>query len=412
MDSVRFRVFSLSGFRDWPLLVLKDRKMVGLAPLDPPYTLHLQEQPMSATASKSALESPLEQFLRDYLEQGGGVWDEVEPQVYDVLLPPGAEDEDQRPTDRGILRIAFDPEALPENPGSQLASFGTPLVDGILADAVERGRRCQAYLNGLNLSPYDLAGRIRRGLTLAEGLALEIQRVRALNFPQAVFWFRATFTSDQKEDEILPVAIDLHSGREVRHLERLLDEQKVADEPAQPLADARRSSVAAAYPLARQQVVRTLTALANTRRRELGERLDRQVSRMNRYYADLRSEIQQQADRAARRGEDQARSAARRQAIDREEGLRVSELRQKSTLRVQLRLVHLLLVHQPKLLIQAEVATARRPPFPLELVWDPLSESLEAASCPQCGRPTFAFQLDRLSRLVCPQCTAIPRTAK
>ncbi len=364
------------------------------------------------THEPAALESPLEEFLRDYLEQSGGVWDEVEPQVYDVLLPPGAEDEDPHPADREILRIAFDPEALPENPGSQLASFGTPLVDRILADAVQRGRRCQAYLNGLNLSPYDLAGRIRRPLTLAEGLSLEIQRVRTLNFPQAIFWFGATFTSDQKEEEILPVAIDLHSGREVRHLERLLDDQKLADEPAQPLADVRRCAAAAAYPLARQQVVRTLTALANTRRRELGERLDRQVSRMNHYYADLRSEIQQQADRATRRGDDQARFASRRQAIDREEGLRVSELRQKSTLRVQLRLVHLLVVHQPKLLLQAEVAAARRPPFPLELVWDPLTASLEAASCPRCGRPTFALQLDRLSRLVCPQCGTIPRTAK
>ncbi len=364
------------------------------------------------TGGPAALESPLEQFLRDYLEQGGGVWDEVEPQVYDVLLPPGAEDEDQHPADRGILRIAFDPEALPENPGSQLASFGSPLVDGILADAVARGRRCRACLNGLNLSPYDLAGRIRRGLTLAEGLSFEIHRVRLLNFPQAIFWFGATFTRDQKEDEILPVAIDLHSGREVRNLERLLDDQKLADEPAQPLADVRRSSAAAAYPQARQQVIRTLTALANTRRRELSERLQRQVSRMNRYYADLRSEIQQQVDRAARRDEDQARFAARRQALDREECLRVGELRQKCTLRVQLRLVHLLLVHQPKLLVQAEVATARRPPFPLELVWDPLTESLEAGSCPQCGRPTFALQLDRLSRLVCPQCGAITRSAK
>jgi hypothetical protein len=368
---------------------------------------------MSATTGgPAALESPLEQFLRDYVEQSGGVWDEVEPQVYDVLLPPGAEDEDQHPMDREILRIAFDPEALPENPGSQLASFGTPLVERILADAVARGRRCQAYLNGLNLSPYDLSGRVRRPLGLAEGLSLEIQRVRALNFPQAIFWFGATFTSDQKEDEILPVAVDLHSGREVRHLDRLLDEERLAGQPAQPLADARRSSAAAAYPLARQQVVRTLTALANTRRRELEERLQRQIARMNRYYADLRSEIEQQVDRATRRGDDQARFAARRQAIDREEGLRVSELRQKSMLRVQLRLVHLLLVHQPKLLVQAEVAIARRSPFPLELVWDPLTESLEAASCPQCGRPTFALHLDQLSRLVCPQCVTIPRAAK
>ena len=31
--------------------------------------------------------SPLEEFLRDYVETTGGVWDEIEPQVYDLMLP-------------------------------------------------------------------------------------------------------------------------------------------------------------------------------------------------------------------------------------------------------------------------------------------------------------------------------------
>ena len=41
-------------------------------------------------------------------------------------------------------------------------------------------------------------------------------RARALHFTQAAFWFQAEFVSDQKEQEIVPVAMDLHHGREVR----------------------------------------------------------------------------------------------------------------------------------------------------------------------------------------------------
>src|SRR5881227_3729468 len=33
--------------------------------------------------------TPLETFVRDYVETAGGVWDEVEPEVYDILLPAG-----------------------------------------------------------------------------------------------------------------------------------------------------------------------------------------------------------------------------------------------------------------------------------------------------------------------------------
>ena len=172
--------------------------------------------------------SPLEEFLRTYLETVGGVWDEVEPQVYDVLVPSEG--------GGGVQRITFDPEALPEHPGAQLASFGTPFIDQILTDAVRRGRRGRFYMVGLNLTPHDLAGRVRRALTLAPPLELLVERVRALHFAQVVFWFQAEFVSDQKEQEILAVAVDLHYGREVRHLEQLLDHSRLVSQPALPPA--------------------------------------------------------------------------------------------------------------------------------------------------------------------------------
>jgi hypothetical protein len=357
------------------------------------------------TSDPPAARSPLEDFIRDYVETVGGDWDDVEPQVYDVLLPPGAAA--PRPDADGageVLRIAFDPEAIPEHPGAQLASFGTPLIDRLLSDAVRRGRYAQFYFLGLNVAPHDLPGRVRRAVTLAPDLELRLERVRPLHFAQAAFWFQAMFVSDQKEHEIVPVALDLHYGRQVRHLEKLLDVGRLAEHPALPLPEARRSGVAAAYRTAREEAVRTLAALANTRDRELRERLQRQVARMTRYYADLRAELDDQ-DRRSRGGDEaRAKVAARRAAIDREERLRVAELRQKNTLRVHLRLLNLLVIQQPKLQLSCALRLAGRTPGRLELVWDPLVESLEAAPCPECGRPTFAFGLTRQGRVVCAEC--------
>src|SRR5439155_20443786 len=190
--------------------------------------------------------SPLEEFVRDYAEVTGGVWEEVEPQVYDVLLPSGGPAGSEE-----ALRVAFDPEALPEHPGAQLASYGTPLIDRLLADALERGRFTRLYVIGLNLAPHDLAGRARRALTLPPQSRLSVERVRLLHFAQMVFWFQATFVSDQKEQEVLPVALDLHYGRQVRHLEQLLDKSRLSEAPAVYLPEAPRLSLAAAYPLAR-----------------------------------------------------------------------------------------------------------------------------------------------------------------
>jgi hypothetical protein len=346
--------------------------------------------------------SPLETFLRDYLETVGGAWDEVEPQVYDVILP------EADGAGESVLRLTFDPEALPEHPGSQLASFGTPLIDRLLADAVRRGRSGQFYLVGLNLNPHNLAGRLRRALTLEPPQDLHVEHVRALHFTQAVYWFRADFVSDQKEQEVVPVAIDLHYGRQVRHLDQLLERARLATEPAQPLPEARRLSLSAGYGLAREQGLRTIAALANVRGRELAERRERQVGRMTRYYADLRAELEEQAGRSRNPEEAQARLAERRAAVDREEQLRIAELRQKSTLHVHVRLLQLLLIGQPKLLVRVSLTGEKLSPQPLEMVWDPLTEAPEAPPCPECGRPTFAFERTRGGRLVCPACAARP----
>jgi hypothetical protein len=346
--------------------------------------------------------SPLEAFVRDSIDGAGGVWDEVEPQVYDLLLP--TDTSLARDVDREIVRVAFDPEALPEHPGSQLAGFGTPLVDQLLESAARLGRFARAHVGGLNFAPQDLLAKVRRTLTLSDGLKLKLATARTLDFPQAMFWFEATLVSDQKESYVLPVAIDLHYARQVRHLEELLREDRLSDEPSQLLPQAKRCHLAEAYPLARAEVVRTLGALAGARRRELSSRVNRQVVRMTRYYADLRGELNLLVERAKSRGDDTSRYGGRRAAIDREERLRVAELRQKSILNVHLRLANLLIVHQPKLLLGGILSTARWTNEPLPLVWDPLVGTLEAVPCPACLCPTFRLEVNSRHRVGCPAC--------
>jgi hypothetical protein len=342
---------------------------------------------------------PLEEFVRDYVETIGGAWDEVEPQVYDVLLPRANTD---RQWQGESLRLTFDPEAVPEHPGCQLASHGTPLVETLLGDAIEHARFAELYFLGLNLAPHELPSRVRRNLQLRPGVEWQVERMRALHFPQAFLWFQATFVSDQKEQEIVAIALDLHYGRVVRHRDKLLDHSRLAEIPALPLPEASRLSLAAAYPMARAEVLNTLTTLANARDRELRERLTRQAARMQRYYRDLRDELS--GSRAKENDEAQARLAARKLAIEREERLRVAELHQKNSLRVSLRLLNTLVIQQPKLLVAGRLSAAKFPSAALDMVWDPLTEALEAVLCPTCARPSFVLDLTRTGTIRCDHC--------
>lgn len=339
--------------------------------------------------------SPLEQFVRDYVEARNGAWDEIEPEVYDLLIGPD------------ITQVAFDPEALPEHPDAQLASVGSPLLDRLLSDAAERWSCARFYRIGLNLHPFGLESRLQRAISLPPTASLAIQRVRAMNFPRALFWFKATFASDQKEEEILPIGIDLHYLREVRHLELLLASDRLSEGPEAHLPEAPHVGLTAGYRAARRQVSPTVASLANTRRREWTSRVETQIARMSAYYAQLRHEADEQAARTS----DPARAAARRDAVDREERLRIAELRQKSAVHVRVKLISTMVIQQPKLLISAAILDNNRAAGRLEAVWDPLSESIEAVPCPACGQPTFALQIHR-SGLACAHCAGrIPRKA-
>jgi len=341
---------------------------------------------------------PLERFVRDYAESAGGAWDEVEPQVYDLLLPQDAPHIDAG----GVVRVTFDPEAIPDHPGAQLATLGAPLVDGMLADAMSRGSFAELFAIGLNLYPHKLADRVASSFTLGPNLSLDPRRARAMHFPQALFWFEASFVSDQKEQELLCVAIDLHYGRQVRHTDRLLAPGLLAQAPVEPLPEVSHQGARRGYLLARQRAAKTVAALANARRRELETRVQKQASRMQRYYDQLRAELEDQTRRGP--AQDPDKRAARLNALAREEQLRLAELQSKAALRVKLRLIAVLLVRQPKLLITAALAAKDRRSANFELVWDPLTETVEAPPCPACGQPSYALSMDRTGTVTCPAC--------
>jgi len=318
----------------------------------------------SANRAPRALQ-PLEAFLRGYVEQSGGVWDEVEPLVYDLLV----EDEP--------IRVTFDPEALPEHPTAQLASLGSPLMDQLLEGARRRGAYTVLYASGLNTRPYDLAGRLRRAYTVPAKTELAPTGVRLCFFPQATYGFVATFVSDRKEQAALQVTLDLHSGREVRHLHRVVGADQLAGLPAEALPEAPHMSVPEGFAVACHQAARSLSPLANQSRRELQEHTSRQIERVQRYYARMLEELEQQPRRAAGEAEAQARKTARIEAIDRERELRSSELRQKSVLQVTLALMSVQMIHLPKLLVKFDLVPPRGPAMHGVAVFDPWTDAFE-----------------------------------
>lgn len=359
--------------------------------------------------------SPLEEFLLEYMEVAGGVWQTVEPQVYDALLPAAVEHALGLAASDGVLRFTLDPEALPDYPTAQLMAFGNPLLDRIFEHAQSLGQAAQVYLTGFNVSPHDLPATMRRSLQVPAGIKVRSGPPRAYHFSAALFWFQATFISDEKVQDIFTVGIERYYGRLARTLAETLRSATLSDTRSYPYPDAPGLPVQRAYQLARDEATRAVTVAAHAHLTELQQYLQRETQRISGYFTDLRSELAERRARVVARDEDVAQFDSQRQALEREEQAQLADLRHKLALRVQIKLLNVLRVIQPKLRIRVQLVPAQGISGEIEVVFDPAAQKVEATVCPDCARPTLALALRRSGQVVCPACAArslAPQKAK
>lgn len=350
--------------------------------------------------------NPLEEFILKCADSIGGIWEEVEPQVYELMLPEESRGDFDCSSE--TLLITFDPEAVFDYPQAELLLFGHPLLEKFFEQAQSRGERTRLYLSGSNLSPHNLTSVVSRSLQIPEGVELEISDGRIYHFASALFWFQGTFTSDEKEQAIFPVGVDLHWGRISRHLEEILKKGSLSSTRFYPYPDAPRISLEKAYSLARQEVLSPLSIGSHNRLAALQTHLHQQTERISRYFADLRTELEERKEKWTAKGKDTSSFKSQRESLFREEQTRITELRQKMSLKVQVRLLNLALLFQPKLSLSisflVEEKKKREKKGEIKMVWDPERNLLEAANCPLCAQPTLAFALTQTGQIVCPAC--------
>jgi hypothetical protein len=348
----------------------------------------------------------LEAFLRESLDASGGAWDEVEPQVYDVLWPDVYDP----------VRLIFDPEALPEHPAAQLVTFGSPVLDQLLERAHAGARVGLAYLDVAPPAMATVAAQVRRELRLPDEAALRLDAARPLYVTHTAFWFEATYAGDAREQVLYSTAIDRYYGRFARHLEPMLDDRRLADARLWAHPDAPSLALGRAYEMARDGIVRTVAAEAASRSRAIRAASGRQSERTVRYFADMREELRERLEKTAGRSEQGESLRLRLGAVDREEAVRLEDLRRKAALRVELRVRNILHLKSPRLFLAAQVVTGGRAPartIPLTLTWDPVAGKLDAVACPHCQQPAYEFRLTSRRELRCPGCANLttPRHA-
>lgn len=343
----------------------------------------------------------LARFVLGYLEHGGSLLTPPAYGVHEALLPDALA--------RGLqvdsyLRLAFAAEAEPE---VLRLSVNHPLVEAMAQEAAQQPGHAQTAINHVRLEKpglYDLAAKTYSFANARLSVARNAVEQSAL-YHYLRFNFKATLLSDEKQEQIVSVTLDLQAGRVVRepeHLARLATAETETAFEHLPPARPRWPGAGEALDLvtwqglllrgqaAAEEVLQERLTAQQTRNQRF---LELDLARLTDYYDSLERDLRRRLERAGeeeaeRRGAVESKIAALRA----ERSAKLADTRGRYTLRVELELINTLLTVQPKLALPVEISN-RRATITRQAVWDPLLHRLELLMCDVCGEPGEGLHL-------------------
>ena len=377
-------------------------------------------------------DTSLQNLILGYCQQVGGL---VEPPAYgihEVLLP---EDVASRWGIDAHQKFLFAGESKPWDEGNTaqqgnqvtLLHYGHPLVETVVEELRRQPANGRFFINNVRLEKPGLFTVIEKamGLPNAKLFAVPGASDRRRLYLYVRFNFKASLVADEKRELLLPVCMHLQGGYAVKwdEIERVavldIDNQFRHLDPAEPVWLSR----SAANPLSEEVLRPLLERARRAASSELGGTLQTMEKRLQRYLELDRARLQQYYDelkndavRRLQKAEEDRRPAleAKIAAIETERQAKLADVEQKYRLRVELELINIAVIAQPKLDLRVEIkkrtATTQR-----QVAWDPLRHIIEPLTCDVCGLPGAELYLCENAHLahagcLAPHCVECKRT--
>jgi hypothetical protein len=315
----------------------------------------------------------LEELAVQALARLGALVEPVGEGLYEALLPEALAAE----LGRGeLIRLAADRDA---DPDAERLVYGAPLVDRLLELGAARLVAEVELLESGHASP-QVAARLAQELIVPQNASVRDVRSRAVQGQALLLTFRYRAQCEDTLDGLVAVAVDAVTAAPLREIEPLRAALRLAEPRwrGTQLADAARIDEAA-RSLVEPEVLQRIQEF----RADVERRRGQDAERLQRYYGGLIADLY-----ASRQGGAYALSAeqlaARRESFEREYLLKCQELRLRSRIEVDIRLVAVLRVDLPTVAIEVDVLR-RRKMVTLRTRYVPLLRELEPPLCGSCA---------------------------
>ena len=343
----------------------------------------------------------LKDFVRKVIEVRGGV---AEPggereDVLDVLLPP----ELQKRLSMKEHEVLVFSSDLP----GKFVAYGTPLLDKIISLTEDTGVVTAVTLPDVTAQ--------KTGITRLIDDGFEFINVKKRGYllgsnvmcSYLLMNFCASIVSDERKEELFSIIIDEQTLRSPQHLSSSLfssyaytyrEKEPIPLFPRRPLHEIWDRTKSKAR-------VRLKHELEDWEKSHL-RRLKRDVERLRNYYEQLKKELRRRMMRQSSSSEENETIMSKLRAVDAEFQRKVEDLKDKYSLRIDVKFLNACRIYVPKIATDCEVqrkSSTRNITF----FWNPLLknvEPIEPLVCEACGEDTYGvFLCDKL-HLLCLNC--------
>ena len=349
--------------------------------------------------------SELADFVLNVFRQAGGIVEPPAYGVYEALLP---EKVARRWNMSAYQRLAFTDEPPADVPGTEdvtIVGYGHPLVETLM-DATRADPACvMVHVNDLRLDKRNLLALAHQTLALPNARLTKAPRKSetASLCHYVRFNFKAALITDEKRERLVSAVMDAQSGfavPELAHIEQLaqLEEESafghLLTAPVRWLPGNQtlsRPVLEGLLERATRAAMDELAAPLETLRRRATRYLELDRARLTGYYDDIARDLQRRIERAS---DDGRRTSLENKltAAQAEREAKLADVEAKYRLRVELELVNLQVITQPKILLPVRIAN-RTATVERTVVWDPLLHRIEPLACDVCGRPATHLTL-------------------
>ncbi|MFT8310897.1 MAG: hypothetical protein ABF629_07010 [Sporolactobacillus sp.] len=276
----------------------------------------------------------LQRFVTDVIEAIGGVVEPVEYALCQVLIPEPYQGYFQN---KAELELAFDFEVAQEHPKSEFVTFGSYLLEQVLAIANQKAVNTLRFAEIEHRELADPIKKISEFFPDAKGRVSVLDEKHVMG-AWAVFQFHLTFISDEKQESSKQIWINLLTNQVSTSMKQQQNRIAYRSGPLYHYPFPIDPDMNQAFSVAYNYVKRY--AEEEQRQHQQEQHLQKDIDRIEAYYGDLLKENNKKATRRGQSDDKLKEIAAKTKAITVEKDKQLDEIKKKAYGHTEITLDH------------------------------------------------------------------------